>query len=92
MQCRDTAKKGLPVKDDGLNPFTLAISQNANEMTQKGFFFLTHNNKENGRGDNCSDILEAEKKPKPIAAMRKAKNKTFAHKHPQDGSSMNSQN
>lgn len=39
MQCRDTAKKGLPVKDDGLNPFTLAISQNANEMTQKGFFF-----------------------------------------------------
>lgn len=51
-------------------------------MTQKGFFFLTHNNKENGRGDNCSDILEAEKKPKPIAAMRKAKNKTFAHKHP----------
>lgn len=51
-------------------------------MTLKGFF-LTHSNNENGRRDNRNDILGAQKKPNPMAAVRKVKNKIFAHKHPQ---------
>ena len=42
-------------------------------MTLKSFF-LTHTNKENGRGDNHNDILEAEEKPNFMAAVRKAEN------------------
>lgn len=56
----------------------MASSQKSTEMT--GFFLKTHNNKENGRGDNHNDILEAEKKPNLMAAVSKSKNKI---KHPQ---------
>lgn len=81
MQGRDRDIKDFQLKMmDWTHPFILAFSQNSNEMTLKGF--LTHNNKENGRRDNHNGIWEAEKK-NLMAAVRKAKNKIVAHKHPQ---------
>lgn len=72
--------KGLSVKDDGLNTSIYLGDLPKLHRNDTKRIFKTHNNKENGRGDNHNDILKAEKKPNLMAAMRKAKNKIFARK------------
>lgn len=73
--------KGLSVKDDGLNTSIYLGYLPKLHWNDTKRIFKTHHNKENGIGDNHSDILKAEKKPNLMAAMRKAKNKIFPHKH-----------
>lgn len=79
--------KGLSVKDDGLNTSVYLGYLPKLHWNDTKRIFKTPNTKENGRGDKCSDILEAEKKPDLTAAMRKAKNEIFAQKHPQKAAS-----